>query len=134
MKNTTFSIIFILAAFLLTGCRTARPGDTADIVSREVVANMRELGMILNGVTDETSAAAAVPKIKDARAQLRDAARRNKQVPKVDAREAERIGRTMEAGARAAIADIAAARTRLQARPDLLAIIEPALKNIENDL
>jgi hypothetical protein len=123
--------LVLLVMFSLTGCSG---GDTAESVSREIVANMKEMGAILNGITDEASAKAAVPKIEALRAKMRDAGQRAKKVPKIDSATEQKIGESMQAGVMEAMASIVAAQEKLSARPELLAIIEPAMKNMEDDL
>jgi hypothetical protein len=134
MRTTAFAII-VLAISLLTACGGAGAGgDTAERVSEEMVANMKEMAAILTGITDEASAKAAVPKIEAVRAKMRDCGQRAKNVPKIDAATEKRIGESMQAGMQEAMASIAAAHQRLVAQPELVAIIEPAMQNMEDDL
>jgi hypothetical protein len=129
MKNIAFTII-VLAAFMLTSCG----GDTAESVSKEMVANMKGMGVILTGITDEASAKSAVPKIEAVRAKMRDAGQRAKKVPKIDAATEQKIALASQQGMMEAMAAIGAAQERLMSQPALLAIIEPAMQNMESDL
>lgn len=131
MRNTAFAII-VLAASMLAGCSGG--GDTAESVSKEIVANMKEMGAILTGITDEASAKAAVPKIDAVRAKMRDAGQRAKKVPKIDAATEQKIANDTQQGMGEAMAAISAAQQRLITKPELMAIIEPALQNMDGDL
>ena len=137
MRNTAFGIVVlamsVLAVSVLTSCGSGG-GDTAESISKEIVANMKEMGTILSGITDEASAKAAVPKIEAVRAKMRDAAKRAKTVPKIDAATEQRIAETNQKDMAEAMQTIGAARERLMAQPELVAIIEPAMQNMENDL
>ena len=62
MRKPAFMIV-VLALTFLAGCG----GDTAEDVSKDMVANMKEMGTILTGITDEASAKAAVSKIEAVR-------------------------------------------------------------------
>jgi surfactin synthase thioesterase subunit len=103
-------------------------------VSKEITANMKEMGVILNGITDEASAKAAVPKIEALRAKMRDAGKRAKNVPKIDAATEKKIEETNEKAMGEAMESIGAAQQKLMAHPELLAIIEPAMQNMQDDL
>jgi hypothetical protein len=131
MRTTTpLLLMIVLAATFLAGCS----GDTAESVSKEMVANMKEMGVILNGITDEASAKAAVPKIEAVRAKMRDCGQRAKKVPKIDVATEQKIGESMQAGMMEAMGTIMAAQQKLAERPELMAIIEPAMRNMEDDL
>jgi hypothetical protein len=131
MKKAAMGMV-VLAMCVLAGCGSK--GDTAESVSKEIVANFQELGAILEGVTDEASAKAAVPKIEAVRAKMRDAARRAKTVPKIDAETEKKIAESTEKDMMAAIETIGAAKARLSAQPELVAILEPAMQNMETDM
>jgi hypothetical protein len=134
MRTIAFAII-VLAISLLTACGGGGgAGDTAESVSRDMVANMKEMGVILTGITDEASAKAAVPRIEAVRAKMRDAGQRAKNVPKVDAATEKKIEESMRPGMMEAMTSIAAAQERLAGQPELLAIIQPAMQNMEDDL
>lgn len=130
MRASVFTILVLLIS-VMASCSG---GDTAESVSKEIVANLKEMGVILTGVTDEASAKAAVPKIEALREKMRDAAKRAKSVPKIDAATEEKIGASMQAGMQEAMTSIATAQQRLMSQPELMAIIEPALQNMENDM
>ena len=99
-----------------------------------MTASMQELSTILTGVTDEASAKAAVPKIDAVRAKMRDCARRARAVPRPDAATEQRINEASLAVQRDIMPAVFAARQRLDARPELMAILAPALQGMENDL
>lgn len=119
-----------MALSFLVGCG----GDTAESVSKEMIANLKEMATIMSGITDEASAKAAVPKIEAVRVKMRDAGKRAQNVPKIDSATEKKISDAMEAAAMEAMKTIGAAQERLMARPELMAIIEPALQNMEDDL
>jgi hypothetical protein len=130
MRKTAFGII-VLTLFLLTSCGN---GDTAENVARDMVANFKEMGAILTSVTDEASAKAAVPKIDAVRAKMRDCAKRAKAAPKIDSATEAKINEMLQTGAMEAMTTVAAAKQRLMTQPELMAIIEPAMRGMENDL
>ena len=132
MRKAAF-VIVVLAVAGFVGC-SGSGGDTAESVSKEIVANMKEMGVILTGITDEASAKAAVPKIEAVRGKMRDAGKRAKTVPKIDAATEKRIADATQRDMAEAMESIGAARERLMARPELIAIIEPAMQNMQDDL
>lgn len=131
MRKTAFGMIILLIS-ALAGCGGG--GDTAESVSKEIAANMKEMGEILTGITDEASAKAAVPKIEAVRAKMRDAGKRAKSVPKIDAATEKRIEEASRQSMTEAMESIGAAKARLMSRPELLEIIEPAMQNMQDDL
>ncbi len=131
MRNLMKSMLMIvLIATALTGCG----GETAEDVAKDMAANMKEMAAILNGVTDEASAKAAVPKIDAVRAKMRDCAKRAKAAPKIDAATEAKINATMQATMTEAMASFATSQQRLASKPELLEIIGPAMQGMENDL
>jgi hypothetical protein len=133
MRKIPLGIVVLMMSFLAS-CGGGGGGDTAESVSKEIVANIKEMAVILNEITDEASAKVAVPKIGALRAKMRDAGKRAKSVPKMDAATEKRIGEMMGKAMPEAIQAIGAAQQRLMARPDLLKIIEPAMQNMQDDL
>jgi len=115
----------------LTGCSG---GDTPEKLGQDMVANMKEMGAILTSITDEASAKAAVPKIEAVRAKMRGCRDRAEKLPKPDAATEEKLGAAMQAGMMEAMTSIGAAQARLASQPELLAIIEPAMQNMDDDL
>ena len=120
-----------LAVVALTGCDEP---DTAESISKEIVANMKEMGVILSSVADEASARAAVPRIEAVRAKMRDCGQRAKRVPKIDAATEQKIAAANQQGMTEAMEMIEAAQGRLLAKPELMKIIEPAMRNMGDDL
>lgn len=132
MRTISISILAItLAAIAMTGCDEP---DTAESISKEIVANMKELGVILSGITDEASARSAVPRIEAVRVKMRDCGQRAKRVPKIDAATEQKIAQATQKDMTEAIGMIGAAQERLMAKPDLMKIIEPAMQNMDGDL
>ncbi len=129
----TMLLVLALALSLVGGCGRGG-GDTAEKVFADMTSNMQEMSAILAGVTDEASAKAAVPRIDAVRANMRDCARRARAVPRPDAAAEGRINAASEAVQRDILPAILAARQRLEARPELMAILAPALQGMENDL
>jgi hypothetical protein len=129
----TMMLVLALLLSLAGGCSRGG-GDSAEQVFADMTANMREMSAILAGVTDEASANAAVPRIGAVRAKMRDCARRAKAVPRPDAAAEQRLDAAAEAMQREVMPAVMAERQRLQSRPDLLAILAPALQGMENDL
>ena len=131
MKTMTLMLVLLLS---LVGACSKSDGDTTEKVFADMTANMQELSTILTGVTDEASAKAAVPKIDAVRAKMRDCARRARAVPRPDAATEQRINEASLAVQRDIMPAVFAARQRLDARPELMAILAPALQGMENDL
>ena len=92
------------------------------------------MSAILASVTDEASARAAVPRIDAVRTKMRDCARRARAVPRPDAAAEQRLNAAAEAMQRDIMPAVLADRQRLQERPELMAILAPALQGMENDL
>lgn len=129
----TMLLMLVLAMSLLSGC-SGGGGDSAEKVFGDMASNLREMSAILTAVTDEASAKAAVPRIEAVRMKMRDCATRAKAVPRPDAASEQRLNETSQAVMQEVMPTIAAAQARLAARPDLMAIIGPALQGMENDL
>ncbi|MFT3897564.1 MAG: hypothetical protein QM719_07690 [Thermomonas sp.] len=129
----TLMLVLALAFSLVGGCSRG-DGDTAEKVFADMATNMREMSAILASVTDEASAKAAVPRIDAVRTKMRDCARRARAVPKVDAATEQRLNAAAEAMQREIMPALLGERQRLQARPELMAILSPALQGMENDL
>lgn len=125
-------LMFVLACSLLGGCGGG--GDTAEKVFADMAGNLREMSAILASVTDEASAKAAVPQIEAVRAKMRDCAKRARAVPRPDAATEQRLNQTSQAVMAEVMPGLAADRARLAARPELIAILGPALQGMENDL
>ncbi|MGI9013444.1 MAG: hypothetical protein ACR2GY_04250 [Phycisphaerales bacterium] len=132
MRKLAFTIVVLLMTTILASCGGG--GDTAESISREMVANIKEMGSILTGITDEASAKAAVPKIEAVRAKMRDAGERAKNVPMPDEATEKRIEAAMAKDMSEAMETIFNAQQRLMQQPELLAIIEPAMQNMDDDL
>lgn len=156
MKSLLWSILFVVMTFVL-GCgdpadkpadakpadakpadakpANAKPAvDTPESISREIMANMRAMTDAFNSITDNASAEAAIPKIQAARASMRDTASRAKKV-RMPSRTAEaelqaKIGKEQQE----TMAAFFESRRKLDEKPELLAIIAPALEGIENDM
>lgn len=128
----TMMLMLVMALSFVSGC--SGDGDTAERVFGDMAANMKEMSAILTSVTDEASAKAAVPKIDAVRTKMRDCARRARAVPRPDAATEQRLNEAAQAVQREVMPTIAAAKERLAAQPDLMAIVAPALQGMENDL
>ena len=131
MKTMMLALALVLS--LVAGCSRGG-GDTAEKVFADMATNLREMSSILTSVTDEASAKAAVPRIDAVRANMRDCARRARAVPRPDAATEQRINEASLAVQRDIMPAVFAARQRLDARPELMAILAPALQGMENDL
>ena len=129
----TMLLVLALALSLVGGCSRGG-GDTAEKVFADMTANMQEMSAILAGVSDEASAKAAVPRIDAVRTKMRDCARRARAVPMPDAAAEQRLNAAAEAMQHEIMPAVMADRQRLQARPELMAILAPALEGMENDL
>lgn len=129
----TMMVLLALVLSLAAGCGRGG-GDTAEKVFADMTSNMHEMSAILASVTDEASAKAAVPRIDAVRTKMRDCARRAKVVPQPDAAAEQRLNAAAEAMQREIMPAVLADRQRLQARPELMAILAPALEGMENDL
>ena len=129
MKKITSRII-LLAAVVLVGCGG---GDTPQSLSKEMMGNLNIMADILEGIHDEASAKDAVPKIDAVRASMRDIAKRSKGV-KTDAATDKAISESMAKEMPAAQGRIAAAMGKLVGQPEVMAILQPAMTGMENDL
>lgn len=129
----TLMLMLALALSLVGGCARG-DGDTAEKVFADMTANMQEMSAILASVSDEASATAAVPRIDAVRGKMRDCARRARSVPRPDAATEQKINAAAEAMQRDVMPGLLATRQRLEARPELMAILAPALQGMENDL
>ena len=124
-------LVMVLA--LAAGC-TSAGSDESDKLFADMSANLRELADILTSVTDEASATAAVPRIEAVREKMRDCARRARDMPRPDAATEARQNEAMQALMAEVMPKIASAQARLADRPELMAILAPALQGMENDL
>jgi hypothetical protein len=108
--------------------------DTPESISREIIAIMKTMTAVFNSITDEASAKAAIPKITASRATMRDIASRAKKVKMPSkAAEAELEAKLGQEQAETMTA-FAVARGKLLEKPELVAIVEPALAGMENDM
>ena len=129
MKKITSRLI-LLVAVVLAGCGG---GDTPQSLSKEMMGNFNIMASILEGIDDEASAKGAVPKIDAVRASMRDIAKRSKGV-KTDAATDKAISESMAKEMPAAQGRIAAALGKLVGKPEVMAILQPAMTGMENDL
>ncbi len=128
MRKIT-SCLIVLAAFLSVGCG----GDTPESISKEIMANFGKLADILESVTDEASAKAAVPKIEAVRASMREIAGRAKNVKTnpatdkllEDSMSKEMVGYQTRLGT---------AMGKIMTKPEVVKILEKALEGMENDM
>ena len=127
------TVWFVLVLALAAGC-TGAGSDDSDKLFADMSANMRELADILTSVTDEASATAAVPRIAAVREKMRDCARRAREMPRPDAATEQRQNEEMQALMAEIMPRIASAQARFAERPELMAILAPALEGMENDL
>lgn len=128
MRKITSTIVLLLAT-ILVGCG----GDSPESIMKEIVANMNTMAEIFEGVKDEASAKAALPKIEEVRKKMRDVASRAKNVKTNPAGEKalqESMGKEMTG----VMTRLMTARGTLEAKPELLKILEPALQGMENDM
>ncbi len=125
--------VLVLALCLLGACNRGS-SDESDRLFADMSANMREMSAILTGVTDEASAHAAIPRIEAVRESMRDCARRARDMPRPDAATEERQNAAMQELMAEVMPEIASAQARLAERPELMAILAPALQGMENDL
>ena len=132
MKKLMLMVV-VLALALLGACADAG-GDSGDKLMADMSANLREMAAILTSVTDEASAHAAVPKIEAVREKMRDCARRARELPAPDAETEARHTAAMQALMEEVMPQIAEAQSRFAQRPELMAILAPALQGMENDL
>ena len=126
-------LMFVLALAVAGGCADTG-GDTGDKLLADMSANLREMAAILTSVTDEDSAHAAVPRIAAVREKMRDCGRRARDLPRPDPATEARQNEAMQALMVEVMPQIAAAQARFAERPELMAILAPALQGMENDL
>lgn len=132
MKKLMMAML-VLALAVAGGCGDAG-GDSADKLFADMSANMREMAAVLTSVTDEASARAAVPRIAAVREKMRDCAKRARELPRPDQATDERQNAEMQALMAEVMPQIAAAHARFAEKPEVMAIIAPALEGMENDL
>ena len=125
--------MLVLALCLVGGCKGSS-NDESDRLFADMSANLREMSAILTSVTDEASAQAAVPRIEAVREKMRDCARRAREMPRPDAATEQRLNEDMQKLMAEVMPEIASAQARLAERPELMAIIAPAMQGMENDL
>jgi len=112
----------------------AKPAvDTGESISREIMANMKVMAGIFEGITDEVSAKAAIPKIEASRAKMRDIAGRARKVKVTKAEEAQ-VHAAIGNEQAEVMETLFKARAKLEEKPELLEIIKPALVGMENDM
>jgi hypothetical protein len=131
--KTMKMFLLVLALCLVGGCKDSS-NDAAAALFADMSANMREMVAILTSVTDEASATAAVPRIEAVREKMRDCARRAREMPKPDAATEARLNEDMQKLMAEVMPQMASAQARLAERPELMAILAPALQGMENDL
>jgi hypothetical protein len=127
-------IFMLVLALCLTGGCGNSGSDESDRLFADMSTNLRELATILTSVTDEASAHAAVPRIEAVREKMRDCARRARDMPRPDAATEERQNAAMQELMAEVMPKIASAQARLAERPELMAILAPAMQGMENDL
>ena len=136
MRKTITASALAFAAFLIIGCDSG--GDTPASISKEIAGNMRAMAEIFDGITDEASAKAAVPKIEAVRKNMRDVAARAKALPKMSKSEMDAAEATMQKDMMEVMGKLGASRMKLQTvidkHPEVEKILEPALANMENDM
>ena len=130
----TIKMFLLVLALCLVGACTESSSDAADRLFADMSANMREMSAILTSVTDEASARAAVPRIEAVREKMRDCARRAREMPQPDAATEQRLNAAMQELMAEVMPQIASAQARLAERPELMAILAPAMQGMENDL
>jgi hypothetical protein len=123
-------LALLLIALFMAGCGQK---DTPESLSKEILANFNKMAAIFEGVTDEASAKKAVPEIEKVRASMRDIGQRAKTV-KVNAAGEQKLNEMMAKDGAAAMQRLMAARAKLEEKPELLAVLEPALQGMENDM
>jgi hypothetical protein len=133
MKAMKLFLMLLLATCVASGCSDTG-SDASDRLFADMSANLREMSAILTSVTDEASAHAAVPRIEAVREKMRDCARRARELPRPDPATEQRQNEAMQALMAEVMPQIASAQARLAERPELLAILAPAMAGMENDL
>lgn len=131
--KTLKMFMLVLALCLVGGCKD-NSNDASNQLFADMTANMREMSAILTSVTDEASATAAVPRIEAVRERMRDCAKRARDMPRPDAATEKRLNEEMQKLMAEIMPTIASDQARLAQRPELMAIIGPALQGMENDL
>lgn len=129
MKKFTATAVITAIVFLI-GCGG---GDTVESVSRDMIANMKTMAGIMDGISDEASAKAAIPKIEAVRTSMRECASRAKPL-KISPAEEKELEAKLGKDKVEAMQALMQARQKLDEKPQLLGIIAPALQGIENDL
>jgi hypothetical protein len=104
--------------------------DTPDTIKADIMANMKSMTAIFDGVTDEASAKAALPKIQAVRENMRGVAARARKVKVSDAE--KKMQPTKEEIA--TMTALQEAIAKLREKPALMEILAPALEGMENDM
>lgn len=135
MKQLKATLVLAVALFL-GGCGGS-DYEAAEAVNREIMKNMQAMGDVMGSITDEASAKAAVPKLGEIRASMRDAANRAKGV-KINAADEKALEAKIGAERAKVMQSFMQSRAKLDAvlekNPELMDIIGPALDGMENDM
>ena len=131
--KTLMMIVLALGLALVGGCGQS-DAEAGERLFADMSANMREMAAILTSVTDEASAHAAVPRIDAVREKMRDCARRARELPRPDPETEKRQNEEMQVVMAEVMPAIGAAHARFAEKPELMAILAPALEGMENDL
>jgi len=133
--KTINAVVALAMALLLTGCGG---GDNPTSISKEIANNMRAMTAVFNGITDEASAKAAVPKIEALRTDMRAVAARAKAMPKLNAAEMAEAETAAAKEMESVMKPLMESRAKLQDvfdnNPKVLEILTPALTGMENDM
>ncbi len=89
-KFTAAAMMVTIA--LLAGCG----GDTHESVTAEMIAQMKQMTTVLEGVKDEASAKAAVPQLDAIATRMEEIEKRGKKLPELDAKQKEQMTKTFE--------------------------------------
>lgn len=104
--------------------------DTPETIKADIMANMKTMTAIMEGITDETSAKAAIPKIQEVRANMRAVAARARKVKATDAE--MKMQPTKEE--MAIVQKLQESQQKVAGKQGLMEILAPALEGIENDM
>ena len=120
------SNLLLAACLLLTACSS----DSHEAIAEDTVALMKEMVVVLEGVTDKPSAEAAVSELEDIIERMDEIGERVEAMGELPADEMLEL--TNEAGMPATGMEFVGQMMRLKGNEEAMAILEPALAKMDS--
>lgn len=115
---------------LLTGCG----GDTHEGLANETVGLLNEFATVLDGVSDEASAKAAVPKLEAISTKLSEMKKRVDALPKLSEAENKALEDKMQKEMGTFMGKFMGAAMKLANKPELQKILEEPMKKFQGSM